>query len=309
MAPQERTTDEVASFLGDYFIGVSQVEPIVGGEWSRAFSFAANGEEFVVRFGEYGGDYRKDQIAERFASPRLPVPQVVRIGSTNDEAFAISRRIFGEPLDRLEGESFRAVLPSLLSALDELRFVETSASSGFGVWNESEDAPYSTWREALTSVVDNEHGGRVGGWPALLASRPGARAAFDRAARALDSLASNAPEERHVIHADMLGDNVRVSGDQVAGVVDWGASMYGDFLYDTARIHFFQPWYPDFRDVDVLGEARRFFTRDGRTLHDFDERIRTCALHVGLDAQAYDAWTQRWQELERSSARTLEFVR
>jgi hypothetical protein len=34
------------------------------------------------------------------------------------------------------------------------------------------------------------------------------------------------------------------------------------------------------------------------------ERVRCCELHIGLDAQAYNAFTRRWGELERSGART-----
>ncbi|MQC18637.1 MAG: hypothetical protein DWG80_06160, partial [Chloroflexi bacterium] len=177
----ELTTDEVASFLGDHFARVAGVERILGGEWSQAFAFIADGEEFVVRFGEYVGDYEKDRIAHRCASPALPIPEVTLVGAARSEAFAISRRIHGEPLDKLDRGSFQAVLPSLLGALDELRFVDRSSTSGFGLWDASGNAPYSTWRDALLSVADNEHGGRIGGWPQRLASWPGARARFDEA--------------------------------------------------------------------------------------------------------------------------------
>ena len=35
-------------------------------------------------------------------------------------------------------------------------------------------------------------------------------------------------------------------------------------------------------------------------------RLRCYELHIGLDAQAYNAFTQRWDELERSGERTLQ---
>jgi hypothetical protein len=41
----------------------------------------------------------------------------------------------------------------------------------------------------------------------------------------------------------------------------------------------------------------------------FEERLRACLVHLGLDAQAYNAFTSRWDELGRSGERTLELGR
>ena len=82
--------------------------------------------------------------------------------------------------------------------------------------------------------------------------------------------------------------------------------MYGDFPYDLARLDFWAPWYPAMEGVDVLAEAEEYFRSVGVAVPGFAERVRCCEVHIGLDAQAYNAFTQRWGELERSGMRTLE---
>ena len=99
---------------------------------------------------------------------------------------------------------------------------------------------------------------------------------------------------------------MRVLGGRVTAVVDWGNAMYGDFLYDLARLDFWAPGYPAMEAVDVLAEAEGHFRSAGVVVPDFAERVRCCEVHIGLDAQTYNAFTQRWDELERSGVRTLE---
>lgn len=53
---------------------------------------------------------------------------------------------------------------------------------------------------------------------------------------------------------------------------------------------------------------------DAATVHDaigarepqLEDRLRCYLIYIGLDAQAYNAFSRRWHELERSGARTLE---
>jgi thiamine kinase-like enzyme len=38
----------------------------------------------------------------------------------------------------------------------------------------------------------------------------------------------------HLVHSDLLHYNVLVAADRVTAVLDWGSSLYGDFLFDLA---------------------------------------------------------------------------
>ncbi|MEZ4502684.1 MAG: hypothetical protein R3C39_08670 [Dehalococcoidia bacterium] len=90
--------------------------------------------------------------------------------------------------------------------------------------------------------------------------------------------------------------------------VDWGNAGYGDFLYDLARFDFWRPWYPAWGMVDVLAEARAHFEAIGLEVPEFEARLRCYGVHIGLDAQAYDAFIDRWDKIEQVAAHTLEIA-
>ena len=299
----------VREFLRERFEDVTAVEAIMGGEWSQAFSFHARDRDYVLRFGAYREDYEKDRVARRYAGPDLPIPKVHEVGQAFGGSYAVSTRMYGEPLDRLDGARYRRALPSVFRMLDAMRVADVSWAAGYGMWRPDGMAPYRSWRDMLLDVQHDHQRSRIHGWWDLLNSVPASVDVFRAGYRELQDLAAGCSEDRHLIHSDIVGDNVRVLGDEVTAAVDWGNAMYGDFLYDLARIDFWQPWYPQMGGVDVLGQAEEYFWSAGVAVHGFNDRVRCCGVHIGLDAQAYNAFTRRWRELDRSGARTLEIAR
>lgn len=90
-------------FLADQFDPqVRDVEPAGAGAWSRAFSFRRGADELIVRFGSHGDDFAKDRRAYRYHAPGLPVPEVLAVGPAFGGFYAISRRMWGTPLEHVE---------------------------------------------------------------------------------------------------------------------------------------------------------------------------------------------------------------
>ncbi len=294
------------AFLATRLPGVDDLVPIRGGEWSQAFAFRAGNRALVARFGRHAEDYEKDRVAVAFATPDLPIPEIVEIGVAFDGVYSISARLPGHGFDTCSEAEYRRVFPSLLRALDSLRAIDTSASSGFGPWRPDGKAPYRTWRAYLLDVAVDHPGARTYGWRDPLDNVPGAAARFAEGYRILADLVEACPEDRHVIHADLMGDNVLVRAGRVTAIVDWGNAMYGDFLYDLARLTFWTPWFPALAPLDLRRRAREHYAAIDLNLTNFEARLRCYQVHIGLDAQAYNAFTQRWEELERSGRRTLE---
>jgi hygromycin-B 4-O-kinase len=81
--------------------------------------------------------------------------------------------------------------------------------------------------------------------------------------------------------------------------------MYGDFLYDIAWFAFWSPWYRAWRGIDFAREAERHYQDIGLEAPYFAERMRCCQIHIGLAAQAYNAYKERWAALEETARRTL----
>ena len=98
----------LARFLADRVgdIDAASIERVTHGEWSRAYFFTTvDGHNLVARFSATDEDFRKDQLAQHWSSPSLPIPAQLQVGQTPDgEFFAISERAHG---DYLEGATRR----------------------------------------------------------------------------------------------------------------------------------------------------------------------------------------------------------
>ncbi len=111
-----------------------------------------------------------------------------------------------------------------------------------------------------------------------------------------------------MVHTDLVASNLLVENAQVSAVLDWGNAIYGDSLYDLAHIAFWLPWFRDLGRIDLAAEADAHYAAIRLDVPAFEERLRCYLVRIGLDAQAYNALTHRWHELERSAARTMEFA-
>ena len=295
----------LAARFGD---DVSDVTHLGAGVWSKAFAFRGAGRDYVIRFGAHREDFAKDRLAVRFACPALPIPRVVELGETAGGYYAISERVFGETIDDVDEAQMRALLPALFAALDAARLADLSGTTGYGAWDADGNAPFPSWRAALLDVANDRPADRIHGWRKRLAASSVGIGPFEEAYACLQALADRVPEERHLIHSDLLHFNVLVEADRITGVLDWGCGMVGDFLYDLAWLCFWQPWYPAWQRIDFRDEARRHYASIGLDVPHFEERLRCCQIHIGLAGQAYQAYAGDWSNLHDTARRTLQIA-
>jgi hygromycin-B 4-O-kinase len=284
--------DQVRAFLQSHLgPDVQDLEPVAHGEWSRAFVFRQTDRALVARFSAIDDDFLKDQRVQGLAT-RLPVPRICEIGAAFDGYFAISEGLAGAFLEERDADDMTALLPSLFATLDALRETDVSSSRGFGLWRGSDgNAPFATWHDTLLAVNEGPPSARIAGWRDALASHVESQQVFEAAYSRLARLVPSCPEtSRHLVHSDLLNFNVLVQNSRVSALLDWGSSMYGDFLWDLAWMTFWQPWYTSWDTVDIRTAVRRHFARIGLEVPSFEERLRACELAIGMDGLAYQAW-------------------
>ncbi len=297
-------------FLADRFGEPAESVEFLGrGEWSVCFAFRQAGTEKVIRFGNQREDFEKDLLAGSYTHELLPVPVVYEIGDAFGGHYAISERVFGSPINQMSPKAFRAILPRLFASLDHAREVDLCQTVGFGVWDSHGDAPHRSWREFLVSAGDDARGRRIFGWRERLRESPTGDGPFLEALLRLEDLAGSCPEIRNLVHSDLLQSNVLVDRGRITGFLDWGCSLYGDFLYDHAWLAFCAPLFRGTEGIDFVAETKGHFDSIGFATADIESRILCYQIHIGLDAQAYNAFVGRWAHLAAFAARTSELAR
>ena len=304
-------TDDAAarSFLvGTLQADPASIESLRPGEWSTVYAMRRDDTDLVVRFSLYREDFEKDDAVARWSSADLPVPEVLEIGEALGASYAVTRRVRGEHLDAVDGVRMRSLLPALFRVLDAARRIDLSTTTGFGGWSAHAGGQHETWREALLNVGTTVPPGRNVGWRQRLETSPTGAGPFDEAFGRMRELIAACPEERHLIHEDLLNRNVLVAGDEISAVLDWGSSSYGDFVWDIGLLVYGAAWFPAWSGIDFAREAARHYAAIGLAVPEFDERLRCYALGVGLSGMAYSASKERWDDVAWHAARTLAFA-
>lgn len=303
------TIDRLGPFLTAQFQAkITAIEPVGGGAWSQAFFFSAGGRRKVIRFSAFDEDFRKDHFAARYSSPSLPIPQIEARGRAFDGFFAVSNRIEGRMIDDLPPDEMRAAVPALMDLLCALQAVDGSQTRGYGGFDGEGNGASASWREYLTSLTVDSAGSRLQGWKNNLARDKAAADLYQKGRQDLLELISLCPEERHLIHNDLLHYNLIMRDNQVAGLIDWGCGLWGDFLYDLAMIMAWQFYYPALAGIDFAGQAQQAFAARGVALPHFRQRLQCYQIHLLLDSLAYNAWKQDQTNLDITAGRLREIM-
>ncbi len=303
------TLDQAKSFLNDHFqTKVDQLEALNGGDWSAAYAYISKGKEYVIRFAASKEDFEKDKKVGEYATPTLSVPKIVEIGEALRGYFAISERNHGIFLDDLDGVQMCRTLPNLLSTLDEICKIDLSDTEGYGWWEAKGIANCNTWQEPLIGGFDDKPSDRTYGWRKKLESSPTGAAAFDKIRALLETLVVDLPSERYLIHNDLSYRNVLVENNEISVVIDWGSSMYGDFLYDIALLVYYWSWFPKWTDIDIEQAVLAHYESIGLKVPNIEKRLLCYKIHIGLDGLKYAAFTENWDHLKRKTEQTLRLI-
>jgi aminoglycoside phosphotransferase (APT) family kinase protein len=235
------------------------------------------------------------------------VPRVVVIGQAFGVGYAISERHFGRFLEDVRAEESLRSGPMLRSLLRALRTIEERPD--LSVSGKPADlAPRDSWRNHLLTQLVDDGTSATAGWRAALRQHPDLERLFLACAARITELAEACAERRHVVHGDLLYQNVLVSEDAstVTGVFSWKRSVRGDFLYDTAYCTFFSPWYPGVGAADPLAATLSTLTPD--EMRDAGARHHCYELTIGASHLGGYLWTKDEQNLRAAQRRLTEIL-
>lgn len=280
--------DQIAGHVARTVLGAADPPvPLAAGAWSTAYALTVAGRAAVLRVSRHGGDFAKDEAVAAAVRGMLPVPAVTARGEAGGWAYAVSERLTGTPLDDLPADALTAVLPDLFEVMDAVSGIDVGGR-GYGIWDASRVAPHRSWPEYLLAVEHETP--RVPGWRAALAASDVGLEPFERGLAALRRLAPGLPDERRMVHHDLLARNVLAGGDRISGVLDWGSACFGDPLYDAAWLLYCWGWYPQWSSIDIEAAIGRRWNPDPAAL-------RAYRIHIGLGSIGYCATRDRWDDV------------
>lgn len=266
-------TDIVEDFLLKHFSkSISNLIPLTPGELACPFSFRVGNEEYVIRIHTEIKSFLKDKYAyQHFHSEKLLIPEVLEVGKMDEEYFfAITRKLSGVTLDLLSKEETHRALPSVILALEEIHKIDVSNTRNYGYWNGQGIACDKTWKEHVFSVhkdIDN--------WLQKYKRPFLSKDVFEKIYGGILELSTICPEERYLVHGDYGFNNLLIEGDRVSGVLDWGESRYGDFVYDIAYSHFYEERF------SYAETFKKHYADTHREVQNFDERLSCYLLQIG----------------------------
>ena len=262
--------------------------PLEGGEWSAAYKFCLDGHNLVIRLSHVFENFVRDKISAQWSLPNLPIPQIIKIGRYQDQYYAISPFFNGEAFEVLSASDLEQTVPDFLSMMTALQSVSLSSVEGFGTLTTEGKGAFRSWAETLLDVANDRPDSLTHGWKEALAKTPEAQRQYERFYNQLTKLVQYCPEQKNLIHSDLLYKNLLVHNHKISAVIDWGCAMIGDPVYDIASFAFFEPWFPVFTQVNLIQKMQQSYLDQSPENHrNFSQRMIVCQIHLALGNIAY----------------------
>jgi hygromycin-B 4-O-kinase len=132
--------------------------PLAEGLDSQAFGFCHGAADYVVRINQSIDGFTKDQfIYRRFASPDLPIPEVLDVGHLDDaHAFCVSRRLPGVRLHDVDAARLSQPVDPTVQLMATIAAADMRGTHGFGRFDSTGIGPYARWHDFLTGIADTQ---------------------------------------------------------------------------------------------------------------------------------------------------------
>jgi hygromycin-B 4-O-kinase len=293
------TQKQVQMFLLRQLAGKPEnIQQLMEGEESQAFSYEYDGEGYVLRINRASAGFQKDAYAaEHFHYERLPIPRVLQIGNIDEyHTFCISERRSGFTLQDADPQTIRRLLEPMTQIWLAMKQCAIYATTGFGDFDARGQGTYATWQEFLLSIFTSP----LYQWERVVQCI--GQTVYKRLITIFASLVQACPEERFLVHGDLGANNVLTDGQAITAVLDWEHAKYGDPLFDIAIAYFWSSW------LDCMAVQAAYYETLLSTLPNYRKRLLCYQLRIGLDEIHDKVLCQNWEEAQWAVERCTEIT-
>lgn len=274
-------TSLVASTINDFLVTqfetIDDLQNMIEGEESQAFSFRYEDNKYVIRINPSIDGFKKDEYAyKHFTSASVPIPKVIMVGQIDsNHAFCISEMAEGITFQDADEVTISRLLQPVTEVWQAISRTDLATTSGYGDFGSNGRGQFASWREYLLSILDD----KKYNWSKLISLMDVdlVKQMSDEFAR----LVPECPEERNLVHGDFGSNNLLVSNNAVTSVLDWENALYGDPLFDIAGAYFWRTW------LLCMEKSAGYWEKSLSDVPNYHKRIRCYQLRAGLH-EIYD---------------------
>jgi hypothetical protein len=227
----------------------------------------STGKEYAIKY------YRKGAVSEEFAykileenKVAIPVPKVLGSIDLNERNLLILEKIEFPLLESIAVGDIHRYIPSMVKNMEHIHIIKSGRA---GYLSETEQN--RSWKEILLSKFNGQD-------PALnwyeIAGRSGldSKLVLGSVENIIKKINITQFDESlySFLHTDFNQRNLFIDPvtDEITGIIDWGEAMFGDPIYDFARIRMFI-WHFNLENSALESYDKAvFFTPEQKNLED-----------------------------------------
>jgi hygromycin-B 4-O-kinase len=269
MGIDKKTVEKFANNkLGQNIEGCESIDT---GEHAHSFFIYTNEKDYVIKFNDEKESFEKDRYAyNNFHSNNIPIAETIETGKgPNSFYYAILEKCSGEHPGFKNEPKTTETVHQLIKTLGRIHEINIQETNGYGEWTPYDgNAEHDSWKKYLLSFADFV---RSDEFLFDIEKKPSIQDVLN----SYKQLIKYCPEGRRLVHADCGFDNVLFKDNEITCVIDWGNSVYGDFVLDIAWLKY---WHDDYNYENLY----RSSTNKKRNYNNFAKRIDCYKLKIAL---------------------------
>src|SRR5450631_951607 len=151
------TSQEITAFLQKQCAAsATNLQQLVEGEESQAFSYECNAKEYVIRINKCITGFQKDAYAySHFHSAKVPIPKVTQLGYMDEHhAFCLTEKMPGITLQDVDSQTLKQLLQPTTDVWLALVDCPINHTTGFGDFDAQGQGTCRMWSHFLLSILD-----------------------------------------------------------------------------------------------------------------------------------------------------------
>lgn len=201
------------------------------------FAKDSHGKEYAVK---HGKNAMADKIALELIEERgvdVPVPKLFNAFKMKGESVVVLEKIKYPLLESVSREKMRKCIPSMVENLRKIHYIKSERAGSL-----SRTGRIMSWKEILLSKFDGKD--RNLNWMKIASRRCLEKKlvlqSVEKIVEKIEKTGFN-EKEYSLLHTDFNQRNIFINpkSDKITGIIDWSEALFGDPIYDFARIRMF----------------------------------------------------------------------